>query len=260
MDLLCLLPQLSLTLSLDLPGAAAVRGMYTKIPGMNWSTPSQNWGPAVSSAQQASREFRFLKWKKKPKENHQKHKWRAVQWCPPSVIHIAFLGPPTTQTAAWTHRWNPGLAATGAELDVHFTFETSGKSPSHAALWFLSYKSGYASSAMTIHSVNSGARSALCHVFTQHSGIMRPSFRLSPGDIGIIPFFWVFLLLPAQGILGNDPILLSLLVLSLFWQRDVCCVRTGVGQVPETAANRCGFINLSASIGVQGTLPHLFMC
>ena len=89
---------------------------------------------------------------------------------------------------------------------------------------------------------------------------MGPSFRLGPGDIGIIPYFGVFLPLPAQGILGNDPILLSLLVLSLFWQRDLCCVHTGVGQVPETAANSCGFINLSASIGVQGTLPHLFMC
>lgn len=86
---------------------------------------------------------------------------------------------------------------------------------------------------------------------------MGSSFRQR--DIAVIPYFGVFFPSPAQGVLGNDPILLSLLVLSLFWQREVSCVHTGVGQVPETAAFSCGFINLSASIPMQGTSPHLSM-
>lgn len=88
----------------------------------------------------------------------------------------------------------------------------------------------------------------------QHPGIIEPLFRL--GDIAIIPYFGG----ASTGILGNDPVLLSLLVLSLFWQQELCCVHMGVGQVPETATNSCGFINLSASIPVQETSPHLFMC
>lgn len=59
----------------------------------------------------------------------------------------------------------PGPAVTRAKLDLHFTFDTSGKSLSHATLCFLSYKSVCASSAMTIHSVNSlgqGVHFAMC--------------------------------------------------------------------------------------------------
>lgn len=86
------------------------------------------------------------------------------------VSHVAFLGPPTTQTPTPNPRvqlqgCTPGLAETRAKLDLHFTFETSGKSPSRAALWFLSYKSGRTSSATAIHSVNclgQGVPFAMC--------------------------------------------------------------------------------------------------
>lgn len=148
----------------------------------------------------------------------------------------------------------PGLAVTRAELDLCVTFETSGKSPSHVALWVLSCKPGRTSSAAAVHSVNS-----LPCVYTAswHNDTV---IQAGPWGRQYNPYFGVFLPSPAQSIVGNDSILLSLLVLLLFWEWDACCVRTGVEQVPETAAKSCGFINLSPSRGVQGTLPHLFMC
>lgn len=106
---------------------------------------------------------------------------------------------------------------------------------------------------MTVHPVNS-----LPRVYTPswHNGTI---IQAGPWGLRYNPYFGVLLPSPAQGSVGNDSILFSLRVLLPFWQWDLCCVRTGVGQVPETAAKSCGFINLFASRGAQGTLPHLFM-
>lgn len=92
--------------------------------------------------------------------------WRStlLSWDPQQPRHLRQTRGCNTRAAC------PAWQATKAELDPHFTFETLGKSPSHAALWFLSCKSGCTSSARTIHPVNSlgqGVPFAMCLHSTQ---------------------------------------------------------------------------------------------